>query len=265
MKSTTRLQPLPTLDKPKETNMSSTNIYIPYTYLLFHKKSRTFYYGSRTAKNCHPSDLFESYFSSSNVIKSIIKKEGKDAFLFRVDQTFETAKETLEYEYQVLKRYEAGTNERFLNKHHTKSVEWTPESKAKASETHKRKVREGTHPTAFKKGHSGTKGFTGGKHTDQQKLIWSEERSGDKNVSCRPEVREKRRQQLLKNNPAKDPEIQKKMKASAKKRAPVTCPHCNKTGKVPGMYFYHFDRCKFNSDPAPKMDCLPKSQLQNLD
>ena len=171
MKSTTRLQPLPTLDKPKETNMSSTNIYIPYTYLLFHKKSRTFYYGSRTAKNCHPSDLFESYFSSSNVVKSIIKKEGKDAFLFRVDKTFETAEETLDYEYDVLERYKAGTNERFLNLTHSKSgCMWTPEVRKKASETHKRRVREGTHKTAFKKGQAPTKGFTGGKHTEESIL-----------------------------------------------------------------------------------------------
>lgn len=220
------------------------SIYTPYTYLLFHKKSRTFYYGSRTAKKCHPSDLFETYFTSSKVVKDIIKEEGKDAFLFRIDKIFETAKEALDYEYQVLQKYEAGINDRFLNKHHTKSIEWTPELKVKASETHKRRVRKGVHPTAFKKGHSGTKGFTGYKHSEEVKIAASKRFSGDGNPSCRPDVKEKRKQQFLKNNPAKDPKVQKKLKAAAKKRAPVTCPHCSKTGKVPGMYRYHFGNCK---------------------
>jgi hypothetical protein len=124
---------------------------------------------------------------------------------------------------------------------------WSDESRKKASATHKEKIINGTHHTAFKKGHSATKGFTGKKHSEKTKNIFNEQRSGQHNISCRPEIKEKRKQQLLNNNPAKNPEIQKKMRISAQNRAPVICPHCNKIGKVPGMYRYHFDKCKFNA------------------
>jgi hypothetical protein len=39
------------------------------------------------------------------------------------------------------------------------------------------------------------------------------------------------------------PETRAKMSAAAKARAPVTCPHCGRVGKAPGIYKHHFARC----------------------
>jgi len=219
-------------------------IYVPYTYWLFHKKTKKFYYGSRTAKDCNPTDLFKSYFSSSKIVKKIIKEEGVSAFLYRVDKKFQTAKDALDYEYSILRKFKAGNNERFLNEHHSRMLEWTAERKLKASRTHKLRIINDTHSTAFKNGHVPTKGFSGKNHNEKTKKILSELNSGNKNVSCRPEVREIRRQHMIRNNPAKNSTVKHKMSISAKNRAQITCPYCNKTGKVPGMYRYHFNYCK---------------------
>ena len=219
-------------------------IYVPYTYWLFHKKTKKFYYGSRTAKDCNPTDLFKSYFSSSKIVKKIIKEEGVSAFLYRVDKKFRTAKDTLDYEYAILQKFQAGNNEKFLNEHHSKMFEWTKERRSSASKTHKLRVINGTHLTAFKNGHAPTKGFSGKYHSEEMRKALGERQTGNKNVSCRPEVREMRRHQMIQHNPAKNSTVKHKMSISAKKRAQVICPCCNKIGKVPGMYRYHFEYCK---------------------
>lgn len=41
-------------------------IYTPYTYLIGWSKHNIWYYGKRTAKNCHPNDFWVTYFTSSN-------------------------------------------------------------------------------------------------------------------------------------------------------------------------------------------------------
>lgn len=125
---------------------------------------------------------------------------------------------------------------------------WSNESRKKASITHKQKIKNGNHSTAFRKGHKPTKGFAGKSHTKETLKILSEQRRGDKNVSCRPEIKELRKQKLLTNNPAKRWDVRQKMKNAAAARSAVMCPHCGKEGKVPGMYRYHFDYCKFTSD-----------------
>lgn len=51
-----------------------------YVYVIRHKKTGRKYVGCRYAKNCHPSELFVSYFTSSNKIKKRIREEGIDAF-----------------------------------------------------------------------------------------------------------------------------------------------------------------------------------------
>jgi len=38
---------------------------LPYTYLIGWSNLNTWYYGRRTSKNCHPSDLWQKYFTSS--------------------------------------------------------------------------------------------------------------------------------------------------------------------------------------------------------
>ena len=76
---------------------------MPWTYILTHKNTKEQYSGVRTAKNSNPEDLWTKYFSSSNIIKDIIAKEGKDIFEAIVDKVFNNAQDALDYEQKVLK------------------------------------------------------------------------------------------------------------------------------------------------------------------
>jgi hypothetical protein len=207
----------------------------PYTYILKHKPTGRIYFGARWAKNCNPDDLFVTYFSSSKTIKKIIKEEGTDVFMYRVIETFTCPEDCVSKEYAVLQKYKAGRNPRFINLSHSISQAWTREMKAKASRSHKDRVATGTHPTAFKPGHAPTKGFTGRKHTEESRKLMG--LKGDSNPSCRPEVKEMRRAQFLKDNPAKKPSVRKKMLKKAQERAALQCSCllCGKQMSVCGM------------------------------
>lgn len=88
--------------------------YIPYTYRLKWTKLNLNYYGSRTAKNCCPEDLWESYFSSSKYVKNITEIFGNPDII-EIRKTFKTKKEALDWEYKVLKRLNVMYKNDWLN------------------------------------------------------------------------------------------------------------------------------------------------------
>lgn len=137
--------------------MSSKTIYTPYTYIVYHKPTRKFYYGSRTANGCSPDDLWSHYFTSSSIVKALIKEHGADSFVVRVHKTFTNRKECLEYEYEILQHFKAGTNDRFLNKNHGYSAccIWTDEQRKKASKSHRGKPLSESHKQSISKGNTG--------------------------------------------------------------------------------------------------------------
>lgn len=51
--------------------------HVPYTYLIGWSKLNKWYYGSRTAKNCHPSELWIKYFTSSKFVKEFRRLYGE--------------------------------------------------------------------------------------------------------------------------------------------------------------------------------------------
>lgn len=127
-------------------------IYKPYTYWVYHKPSRKFYYGSRTANDCNTSDLWVTYFTSSKVVKNLIEKDGVYAFNTKIHKTFDSKGECLHFEYSLLNLFKAGQNPRFLNLHHCKSVEWTPERIEKTRLSHLGKSLSDSHRAAISKG-----------------------------------------------------------------------------------------------------------------
>jgi len=48
----------------------------PYTYLIGWSNCNQWYYGVRYGKNCHPSDLWKTYFTSSKDVKKMIDEVG---------------------------------------------------------------------------------------------------------------------------------------------------------------------------------------------
>lgn len=109
---------LDTFKLSQVTSMSSKPIYprIEYFYLIQHKLSGKFYAGCRYSKNCHPSEFWESYFTSSKTIKAIIADEGKLAFdvLEIIPRPLNDA---LEYETNFLNSVDAKSQMNWFNLH----------------------------------------------------------------------------------------------------------------------------------------------------
>jgi len=108
------LEHLPTLDKPREVKMSSTNIYKPYTYLIGWSDHQKYYYGVRYARNCHPNDLWVSYFTSSTHVKSFREEYGEPDII-QVRKTFNESIDAREWEIKVLQRMNIPKRKDFLN------------------------------------------------------------------------------------------------------------------------------------------------------
>ena len=49
---------------------------LPYTYLIGWKSLNLWYYGVRISKNCNPSDLWVTYFTSSKYVAETVKTHG---------------------------------------------------------------------------------------------------------------------------------------------------------------------------------------------
>jgi hypothetical protein len=88
----------------------------PFTYIIIFKPTGQFYYGVRYAKNCHPSDLWTTYYTSSSYIKQLIVEHGKDAFDFEIRKRFASSKKARLWELKVLKRMKVTKHSLSLNK-----------------------------------------------------------------------------------------------------------------------------------------------------
>jgi hypothetical protein len=228
----------------------------PYTYYLFHKPTGKHYYGVRTAKNCHPDELWKTYFSTSKIVKSLREQYGDDSFDYKVRKLFETPKDALEWETKFLTRIDAASKDEWLNQHNGGGKFTTAEkgswitgkthnekTRRKISEARKQYVGE-KHPM-YGKNHSEESKrkmaenrspmfgkhnpFYGKKHSDELKKFISENNKGKpsprKGVTLSEEQR-KKQSEVMKNKPE------------------LICPYCNKTGKPSGMKRYHFNNCK---------------------
>lgn len=91
------------------------NIYIPYTYLIGWSKHNKFYYGRRTAKNCHPDEFWVKYFTSSKHVKQFRKEHGEPDII-QIRKIFPNNPTACKiWESKFLKRVNAEHNETFLN------------------------------------------------------------------------------------------------------------------------------------------------------
>lgn len=58
--------------------------YIPYVYFIMNKSTKLKYVGVRYAKGCNPKDLWNSYFTSSSSMKSLVAEYGKEDFRIKI-------------------------------------------------------------------------------------------------------------------------------------------------------------------------------------
>lgn len=90
--------------------------YVPFTYLLGWTKHNKWYYGRRTAKNCHPDDLWKTYFTSSKKVKKF-RKEFGDPDVIQIRKTFpNNSKLCVFWECKILEKIDTKNNQNFLNK-----------------------------------------------------------------------------------------------------------------------------------------------------
>lgn len=90
-------------------------IYQPYTYLIGWTTHNKYYYGVRFAKNCHPDELWKSYFTSSKHVKNFCADHGPPD-LIKIRKTFNSAEPARLWESKVLHRMDVIHNEKWLNK-----------------------------------------------------------------------------------------------------------------------------------------------------
>jgi len=228
----------------------------PYTYHLYHKPTGKHYYGVRTAKDCHPDELWVTYFSSSKIVNFMIEEYGIDSFDYKIRKIFETAEEALEWEMKFLFRIDAATKDNWLNRHNggknfctagttpwNKGVSHSEEARKKISEKRKEYVGE-KHPMYGrthseeskqkmsinrKKKFGKDNHFYGKRHTDELKKYISELNKGrPSTIKGIPlsEERKRKQSEIMKNKPK------------------VKCPYCERIGNPSGMKRYHFDNCK---------------------
>lgn len=96
---------------------------LPYTYLIGWSKLGIFYYGKRTAKNCNPSDLWKSYFTSSKYVDIFVTENGEPDIITvrKIFNSLEDDESTRiekcnQWEDKVLRRINAAKHQSFLNR-----------------------------------------------------------------------------------------------------------------------------------------------------
>ena len=94
---------------------------MPYTYLIGWSKLNKFYYGVRYSKNCRPTDLWVSYFTSSKYVKSFANQNGKPDII-QIRKTFEDKNKARLWEEKVLKKMKVLEKDNWLNKSNNISI-----------------------------------------------------------------------------------------------------------------------------------------------
>jgi hypothetical protein len=139
----------------------SMNIYSPYTYYIFHPLTNQHYYGVRYAKNCHPDDLWKTYFTSSKKVKQLIKQYGKDGFTVQVRRVFNNLEEALSWEERVLRRLKVLDRDNWLNESiggkHFRNIKRSEIARKKHSEKTKGRPLTEEHKKAISEASKGKK------------------------------------------------------------------------------------------------------------
>jgi hypothetical protein len=88
------------------------------------------YYGVRYAKNCHPSDFWVSYFTSSDTVAEYVQEHGNPDII-QIRKTFDNTTRARLWEHTVLKRLAVIKRNDYLNKSDSKSIDPAASSKAR--------------------------------------------------------------------------------------------------------------------------------------
>lgn len=187
-----------------------------YTYYVKHLKTGLQYYGVKYGKSADPAKFWKphGYFTSSKIIKAMVKEEGPEAFRAEVRKIFQSKEEAVNYEQRFLRRVKAPTSPQWLNQAYgtgpyldkfgvrntNKGVPKSEEHKRKISEAHKGKKHPRTPEWTAKiaEANRGKSSWNKGvPHSDEARKKMSETRKGTKRGPMSEEAKEKIRRAKL--------------------------------------------------------------------
>ena len=89
--------------------------HLPYVYLIGWTSLDKWYYGVRYAMDCHPDDLWKTYFTSSKYVHAFCDNNGSPNVI-QIRKTFNSITEAKLWEVKVLRRMKVVLHEKWLNK-----------------------------------------------------------------------------------------------------------------------------------------------------
>lgn len=105
----------------------------PFLYIVGWPDLHKFYVGVRYTKGCDPSDMWTRYFTSSKYVHSLAAAHGRPPYI-DIIQTFDTADEAKDAEFNILRDNEALKKDWFINLRAGNAIRMTPEVRAKVGE-----------------------------------------------------------------------------------------------------------------------------------
>ena len=88
---------------------------IPYTYLIGWSDHNLWYYGVRYAKDCNPSDLWTTYFTSSKDV-ILYRNQLGEPDIREIRKVFNNTKSSKLWEDKVLARLNVKNNPKWINR-----------------------------------------------------------------------------------------------------------------------------------------------------
>lgn len=231
-------------------------IRLEYVYLIRHKPTGNFYAGSSYSKTCHPEKFWVSYFTSSKVVKRLLREDSESFEVLEVIPR--PLNDAREFEVSLLQSVDAARSPRWINRTNGHGKfgccgAHSESTKAKIGDAHRGKPKPPM-PEEIKQKISNS--LRGRKRSDEERAAISRGRTGIKlsdsarnNISKSQvgrktsEKSKKKISEKLKGK-VRSEETKAKMAASAALRPIVECPHCGKKGAINNLARWHFDNCK---------------------
>ena len=217
-------------------------IHKPYTYLLHHIPTDTFYYGVRWAKNCHPDEFWVKYFTSSKKLVSLYRTLfGDESFEFEIRKVFDDSKKAVEWEHKVLRRMKVLEQPgKWLNRNNGKAIlnEISPTLGIRRLDLMGKNSYLNTVDIQFRRLNSLS--------TPEIRKLPSDNMIGDLNISKRADVKQKQKESWTEK---------RKIEWSLKARALLTgvsktkcsCVICRKIIGGFSNLNQHFDKCRIKN------------------
>ena len=160
--------------------------YIPYFYIICHRKSGKFYAGSRFVNSrcvANPVEFMKEkgYNTSSKEVNHLIESEGLESFDVLRMKTFTDGESAYNYETKFLKKVNAKDNPKFINRSNnngifnTLGMKLSSATKEKISKAHKGRKHSDEYREKMSKSTSAEKnGMYGKKHSEESKKKMAE-------------------------------------------------------------------------------------------